>query len=101
MPGRATEIFTLRVHAAVSQTVPALASVPKREGNLAPAIKRKRRATFGRERVEALVYEPEALRAGDRILGPAIIEERTTTVVVPPGFTCEVDNWRNYILRRG
>jgi len=101
MRGRATEVFTLRVHASVSQRVPTLASVSEGRRDSAPPIKRKRAARFGRERVEALVYEAEALRAGDRMVGPAIIEERTTTVVVPPGFTCEVDSWRNYVLRRG
>jgi len=33
--------------------------------------------------------------------GPAIVEETTTTVVVPDGFTCTVDPYRNYLLRQG
>ena len=35
------------------------------------------------------------------IFGPAIIEEKTTTVVIPEGFTCLVDPYRNYVLRKG
>ena len=35
------------------------------------------------------------------ISGPAIIEEKTTTVVIPEGFTCMVDPYRNYVLRKG
>ena len=27
-----------------------------------------------------------------------MIEELTTSVVIPAGFTCEVDPWRNYQL---
>jgi len=34
------------------------------------------------------------------IEGPAIIEEKTTTVVVPAHFACSVDTARTYILRR-
>ncbi|MDE3077238.1 MAG: hypothetical protein KGJ86_17610, partial [Chloroflexota bacterium] len=47
------------------------------------------------------VYEGEKLLNGNVIEGPAIIEERTTTVVIPDGFRCEVDPSRNYVLRQG
>ncbi len=36
-------------------------------------------------------YERSRLRAGDRIVGPAIIEQMDTTTVLPPGETAEVD----------
>ncbi|MBI3001122.1 MAG: hypothetical protein HYY46_22110 [Deltaproteobacteria bacterium] len=26
------------------------------------------------------------------------VEERTTTVVIPPGFVCQVDSHKNYLL---
>ena len=31
--------------------------------------------------------------------GPAIVEEQGTTMVVPPGFTCEADPAGGYVLR--
>ena len=31
-------------------------------------------------------YERDKLQAGDRIEGPAIIEQYDTTTIVPPGF---------------
>lgn len=37
------------------------------------------------ERRDARVYRGDALRVGDMIEGPAIIEEATTTLVLPPG----------------
>ena len=37
------------------------------------------------DRQEARVYRGEGIRTGDVIAGPAIIEEATTTLVLPPG----------------
>ena len=63
-------------------------------------IKRTRRCFFGGSWVETPCYDGERLRAGDTFRGPAIVEEKTTTVLVPAGFTCEVDPARTYVLRR-
>ena len=46
------------------------------------------------------VYDGARLAAGHTLAGPAIIEERTTTVVIPPSFACRVDRWKNYLLSR-
>jgi 5-oxoprolinase (ATP-hydrolysing) len=43
-------------------------------------------------------YEREHLKAGDRIEGPAIIEQYDTTTVVPPGFVVEVDRFGNLVI---
>ena len=49
---------------------------------------------------ETTVYDGARLRAGDRLHGPAIIEEATTTVVVPSRYELEVDEVRNYVMTR-
>ncbi|WP_088318629.1 hydantoinase/oxoprolinase family protein [Kineosporia sp. R_H_3] len=41
--------------------------------------------------VDTAVYDYEGLRAGHQIVGPAVIEVPTTTVVVPAGMTGTVD----------
>ena len=43
----------------------------------------------GREHDTAL-YRRETLALGDRVSGPAIIEEETATTLVPPGWSIEV-----------
>ena len=48
--------------------------------------------------IETHVYEGAALRPGDLIEGPAIIEEPTTTVVVYAGSTCRVTPTNHYLL---
>jgi N-methylhydantoinase A len=50
--------------------------------------------------VPAGVHHGGQLEAGDRIVGPALIEEPTTTLVVAPGEEVRVDRFRNYRLLR-
>lgn len=49
--------------------------------------------------VEAAVYDRYALTAGTRIEGPCIVEERESTLVVPPGDTLTVDAHGNLRIR--
>ena len=44
------------------------------------------------------VYDRDALPAGERIAGPAILQERDTTIVVPPGATTVVDPSGNLVI---
>ena len=46
------------------------------------------------------VYDGALLRAGNEFHGPALIEETTTTVIVPPSYAVRVDEFRNYVMTR-
>jgi N-methylhydantoinase A len=48
----------------------------------------------------AVIYNGDLLEPGMAFQGPAIIEESGTTVVVPPGMPCRVDDYGNYVLGR-
>ncbi|MEV7012082.1 hydantoinase/oxoprolinase family protein [Streptosporangium sp. NPDC051022] len=90
IPDVDVEVVTWRVAAwsdAPPFEVPAL---PKGTG--APVPKGTRRARFrrGEAPVDVPVYRRASLGAGDRFSGPALIEERETTSVVPDGWACEV-----------
>ncbi|MFS8639270.1 MAG: hydantoinase/oxoprolinase family protein [Symbiobacteriaceae bacterium] len=62
---------------------------------------RGRRPVFRRGRwLQADVWEMEALRAGNRIAGPAIIESPATTLIVPDGWETELDSHRLFHLRQ-
>ena len=52
------------------------------------------------ERFTTPVFERAALRPGDRVDGPAIIVEPTTTVVVEPGWRAELSARDHLVLRR-
>ena len=55
--------------------------------------KSTRQAYFGEvgRYLDATVYDRYALSAGDRIEGPAIVEEREATTIIPPGDVVSVD----------
>src|SRR5262245_20045376 len=61
---------------------------------------KSRRAWFADDRawVETPVYDRYALRPGDTLEGPAIVEERESTTVVPPGDRLCVDEGLNLRL---
>ena len=50
---------------------------------------------------EAEVYDRYALRSGDTITGPAIIEEFGSTVPLHPGFTARIDDFGNIVVSKG
>lgn len=47
---------------------------------------------------DTAVYAGAGLGAGDRISGPAVIEEVTTTIVIEPGWTAELHETGVYVL---
>lgn len=49
--------------------------------------------------IEVDVYDRYQMAPGQGFEGPAIIEERESTVVVGPGAPFEVDSWGNLIIR--
>ncbi|MEO7403633.1 MAG: hypothetical protein ABIU95_08200, partial [Burkholderiales bacterium] len=66
----------------------------------ATARKGERRAYFPelRSHVDVVVYDRYALRPGEERLGPAIIEERESTLVVGPGARLVVDPYGSLIV---
>jgi N-methylhydantoinase A len=74
----------------------AKASADGRDGGL----KGRRRAWFPETRgwTECPVYDRYALAPGAQLTGPAIIEERESTSVLPPGTTATVDEYANLIV---
>ncbi len=48
--------------------------------------------------VETPIYERDDLACGQRVVGPAVVEEWTTTTVVPPGWALETDRLGNLVL---
>jgi len=101
LPFRGTEFLTFRLKATAAgedglQILPLATgtSDPK------PAFKRMRRCWFGKEWVDTPCYDGERVHAGHVFRGPAIIEAKATTVVVPPPFTCTMDASGSYLLKR-
>ena len=102
MPGREVEFLNACVKASARRDALPLAKLPRATGSAEECVKRHRRILWnpaaGYE--DTAVYDGERLGAGHRISGPAVIEERATTVVVPAAYVCTVDDVKNYILNR-
>jgi N-methylhydantoinase A len=67
---------------------------------LASARRGKRRAYFP-EPLATPTFAREALRAGNTITGPALIEEHASTTVVLPGDRMQVDAFGNLVIEVG
>jgi N-methylhydantoinase A len=67
----------------------------------APAIKQRRKVFMEGKFVDAGIYERGFLLAGNRVKGPAIIEEPFHTTVVMQGQTLEVDGLGNLVITIG
>jgi N-methylhydantoinase A/oxoprolinase/acetone carboxylase beta subunit len=52
-------------------------------------------------RLPTQYYDRSKLLSGDRIEGPAIINQYDTTTVLPPGFTAEIDRFGNIVMAVG
>ena len=66
------------------------------------AAKGKRQVDYALEgKHEAAIYDGDKLMPGMSLLGPAIIEDPGTTIVVHPGNRAEVDAYRNIHIELG
>ena len=86
--------FRVAVFAAAERA--SLPSWPTRDGAFAAS---HRRVAFGDEVVERTrVYVRASLGAGARLDGPAVVEEETSTALVPPETRSEVDRFGNLVI---
>jgi N-methylhydantoinase A len=100
-PGRALEIVNVCLRLTIP--TPKLQLRARRTGNPNPAhakVKTKP-VWFGGCFRSTPLYDRERLEAGARFVGPAVVVEYSSTTVVPPDFSCEVDKCLNLILRAG
>ena len=58
-------------------------------------------AVFGGERMRAGLFDRTELRPGDRIEGPAIVSDAFSTIVVDPGWRCEMTGRGDLLLSGG
>jgi len=100
MPWKPVEILTLRLKASTPNAPFTLPQVAAGGVDPSKALKRRRMCRFSGQDIDVPVYDGEKVVAGNVISGPAIIEETTTTVVVPAAFVCAVDKYKNYVLTR-
>jgi N-methylhydantoinase A/oxoprolinase/acetone carboxylase beta subunit len=94
-----TEIVRLHLTGISRVIPPQVPKIPQGDMDVSRAVKSTRKAFFRdfRDYVEVKVYDGEKLLAGNVMPGPCIIEERMTTLVVPPNMKMKVDDYGNYV----
>jgi N-methylhydantoinase A len=92
------EVSTFRVRCVLRLPKPALRAVPADGADASHAQKGTRPVFFRGDFVPAPIYAGEALRPGNVVAGPAVIEGGATTVPVHPGQTVRVDQHLNLIM---
>jgi N-methylhydantoinase A len=97
-PGEPVEVVTWKLAAiggAPRVTLPKAGA-----GSPTGGLRGRRRAYFPETRgyIDCPVYDRLGLAAGTELAGPAIVEERESTTVLPPGCVATVDEWASLLV---
>jgi len=101
-PNERSEIVSLRVTVTGMLEKPILEEIDT--GDTAPpaaADTGMRAVRFGEDALDTATWNRAALLAGNRIDGPALIEEHASTTVLHPGDSLEVDPFGNLVISIG
>ena len=98
-----TEIINLRRACCAKVVAPERRSLPRSSPDSRKFAKGKREVHFEEEFgfVPTTIYDGDQMLPGNIVEGPAIVEQKTTTVVVPPKGRLEVTSYGDYLLRLG
>jgi N-methylhydantoinase A len=103
-PSESAEIVSLRSTVAGLMRKPPLAKIKRGRSTPPKAAFTGKRPVYFKEAGgfrPAPTYARAALVAGNRIKGPALIEEHASTTVLMPGDSCEVDAYGNLVIAVG
>lgn len=101
MPGAEVELINVRLLAKGHTPKPVNRKQELQDKDASHAIKAEREAWFENGMQKVAVYDAIALQPGNSLDGPAIVEQATTTIVVPAGTGLYCDEWGNYLLSIG
>ncbi len=94
------EVVNLRLAATGETDKPPIQSIPIVDADASEDFTVQNPVIFEGEALPTDLYQREALRPGNRIVGPAIVTEFSATTVIPPNFSAVVDGYQNLILAR-
>ncbi len=96
---REVEIVNLRLRAVANTPKPELPQFSEKSTkDSSQALLGVRKTAFGGDFMETKIYDREKLKWGNKIYGPAIVVEYSSTTVIPPETHAEVDRFGNLII---
>jgi N-methylhydantoinase A len=102
--GGRLEIVTFRLRAMAETPRPRLVAAETMTDEIAPAARRPSRQVYWvdlKRLVDTPIYDGTALRPGNAVAGPTVVETPDTTVAVHPGQTLRVDRFGNFEIELG
>jgi N-methylhydantoinase A len=99
-PAEPLELVTVRLRARGAVEPPSLAADDD-GGSVQGARRGERAVVFDGEERETAVYDRASLPVGGELVGPAVVEGGSTTLVVHPGQTARVDDRANVVVDTG
>ncbi|MBV9527643.1 MAG: hypothetical protein JOZ79_04655, partial [Sphingomonas sp.] len=96
------ELVSLR--ATVSGVMPKPPQLPVTRGEAEPekgALRAEKPVYYNAKFLPTKVYRRPELRSGNRVEGPALIEEHASTTVIFPGDVMTVDEFGNLVIEIG
>jgi N-methylhydantoinase A len=100
-PGEPIEVVTWKLSASAAAPRVALPRAPASAEVHARTTERRAYFPETRGYVDCPVHDRYVLSAGTKVTGPAIVEERESTTVLPPGVTAVVDEYGTLIASPG
>jgi N-methylhydantoinase A len=97
-PKHRVEWVNLRVSGVGPIDRPRLRQLDEGDGDPGRARTGERPVAFDGAAVPTPIYDRARLLAGDRLAGPAIVEEFGSTIPIHPGFAARVDRYANLIV---
>ncbi|MBI4458580.1 MAG: hydantoinase/oxoprolinase family protein, partial [Acidobacteria bacterium] len=99
-PARPIEVVNLRLRLRIrTPKRPSRPSQPRKPMEPKAALLQHKPVWFERRWHRTPFYRRETLQPENRIPGPVVICEYSSTTVVPPGFVCSVDAFLNLVIR--
>ena len=102
-PNDPCQLVNFHAHAVGIVPKPELNRAAAGDANPRRALKGARKAYFMEAGgfADTSVYDRARLYPGDRLSGPAIVEEPDSTTICPPGYSVRVDEYLNLHINRG
>jgi len=100
-PKEAAEIVSLRATVSGMMKKPPLETIPKGSRQVLKSAQTGSRSVYFAELNKSVMtptFQRDALRSGNRLVGPALIEEYASITVVLPGDRLRVDEYGNLVI---